>query len=167
MLGRRTSAIKAGQRGQSLVEIGLMLPIMMLLLMGIIDLGFVLYAHVQVAAASYEGARTGSLFRGDLDKSWPENDADRNVAARAAVVGAMGRLDTSTVLNFRVTTDNATSDVKIAYEPLVPTDPPSPLRTGEEMIVSVQYRQPLFFHFLPGMIGDRWQVSTSTRIRIQ
>ena len=49
--------------GQSLVELALTLPILVLLLMGLIELGLILYAHVQVANAAREGARAASLYR--------------------------------------------------------------------------------------------------------
>jgi hypothetical protein len=50
-------------RGQSLVEVALILPILSVLLMGIIEFGFLLYAHVQVANAAREAARAASLYR--------------------------------------------------------------------------------------------------------
>ena len=49
--------------GQSLVEAALVLPILSLLLMGIVEFGFLLYAHVQVANAAREAARAASLYR--------------------------------------------------------------------------------------------------------
>lgn len=51
-------------RAQSLVEFALILPLLVVLLLGLTDFGFLLYAHVQVANAAREGARAGSLFLG-------------------------------------------------------------------------------------------------------
>jgi hypothetical protein len=51
-------------RGQSLVEFALALPLLVLLLYGLAEFGFLLYAHVQVANATREGARAGSLYLG-------------------------------------------------------------------------------------------------------
>ena len=51
------------ERGNSLVEMALMLPVCLILFLGIFEVGFLLFAHVQVANAAREGARYGSLCR--------------------------------------------------------------------------------------------------------
>ena len=53
----------ANERGNSLVEIALVLPVLLVLFLGIIEVAFLLFAHVQVANAAREGARYGSLCR--------------------------------------------------------------------------------------------------------
>ncbi len=52
------------RRGQSLIEFALAVPIIAVMLIGLAEFGFVLYAHVQVANAVREGARAGSLYLG-------------------------------------------------------------------------------------------------------
>lgn len=49
---------------QSLVEFALILPLLVLLLYGLAEFGFLLYGHVQVTNAAREGARAGSLYLG-------------------------------------------------------------------------------------------------------
>ena len=51
------------ERGNSLVEVALVLPVLMVLFLGIVEVAFLLFAHVQVANATREGARYGSLCR--------------------------------------------------------------------------------------------------------
>ncbi|MCB0195422.1 MAG: pilus assembly protein [Anaerolineae bacterium] len=51
------------KRGQSLVEVALTLPVLVILFFGIAELGFFLFSHVQVANATRVGARHGSLCR--------------------------------------------------------------------------------------------------------
>ena len=51
------------ERGNSLVETALVLPVVLILFLGIVEVGFFLFAHVQVANATREGARYGSLCR--------------------------------------------------------------------------------------------------------
>jgi Flp pilus assembly protein TadG len=46
-----------------MVELALLLPILTLVLLGLIEFGFILYAHVQVTNAAREAARAGSLYR--------------------------------------------------------------------------------------------------------
>ncbi len=56
------TANRKGQEGQALVETTLMLMVTLLLLMGIIQFGFLFYAYVRVSNATREGARAGSLW---------------------------------------------------------------------------------------------------------
>jgi len=51
------------EQGQSLVEVALIIPALLILFMGIAEVGFYLYAQVQVANAAREGARYGSLCK--------------------------------------------------------------------------------------------------------
>jgi hypothetical protein len=48
---------------QALTELALLMPLIALLLVGLVELGFLLHAHVQVTAAAREGARAASLYR--------------------------------------------------------------------------------------------------------
>lgn len=52
-------------KGQGLVEFALILPLLVTLLLGLTDLGFLLYTNVQVTNAAREAARAGSLYLGD------------------------------------------------------------------------------------------------------
>ena len=51
------------ESGNSLVEVALVLPVLLVLFLGIVEVAFFLFAHVQVANATREGARYGSLCR--------------------------------------------------------------------------------------------------------
>ena len=53
---------KSGQEGQALVETTFMILAVLLLLMGIIEFGFLFLAYVRVSNATREGARAGSLW---------------------------------------------------------------------------------------------------------
>ena len=48
---------RSRHRGQSLVELALTLPVLLLLLVGVLDLGRVYFAHMTLTNASREGAR--------------------------------------------------------------------------------------------------------------
>lgn len=60
-MSRRTTTRRSG--GQALTELALTLPLIALLLVGLVELGFLLYAHVQVSSAAREAARAASLYR--------------------------------------------------------------------------------------------------------
>jgi hypothetical protein len=52
---------KKKQRGQSLMEFALMIPVLMLVAMGIFDLGRVIYYYSTITNAAREGARYGAV----------------------------------------------------------------------------------------------------------
>ncbi|GIV96012.1 MAG: hypothetical protein KatS3mg057_0669 [Herpetosiphonaceae bacterium] len=54
---------RSARRGQALVELALFFTFLMVLLVGLFEFSFLLYAHVQVSNAAREGARAGSLYR--------------------------------------------------------------------------------------------------------
>lgn len=57
MLTRR----RRTRRGQALVETAMVLPFMILLVMGVIDIGRLLFAHVALQEATQEGALYGAF----------------------------------------------------------------------------------------------------------
>lgn len=145
-------------RGQSLVELALVVPFIMLFAMGIIDAGFVFFAHTQVAAAAGEGALVGSRILVNPDSSHqtrPDNNEWRLQQVKAAVVAALGRLQNSSPFF------SAASDVSIEYHD--DTGPAS--RTGEQFTVTVRYRQPVIFGMLSGT--GSFEVASQSRARVQ
>ena len=56
-----TSKMNRSFKGQSITEFAILLPILMLILIGILDLGRITATYVVVANAAREGARFGSL----------------------------------------------------------------------------------------------------------
>jgi Flp pilus assembly protein TadG len=61
MEGRRMIGKLRNQRGQSIVELALLLPILLLLFIGIFEFGRVMNAYLVVNNASREGARNAAL----------------------------------------------------------------------------------------------------------
>lgn len=59
--------IPTRERGQSLVEFALVLPVLLLILMGVFDLGRAIYAFNAVSNAAREGARTAIVDQGPDD----------------------------------------------------------------------------------------------------
>lgn len=53
------------ENGQSMVEMALLLPVLLLLLVGIFDLGRVLYTQVHLQMATQETVRLGGLGKSD------------------------------------------------------------------------------------------------------
>jgi Flp pilus assembly protein TadG len=61
----RLSRLPSGETGAALVEFAIILPVMLVILLGIIDLGRVFYTYESLANAAREGARYCSLYPGD------------------------------------------------------------------------------------------------------
>jgi Flp pilus assembly protein TadG len=57
----RAKIFKDRQKGQSLVETAFALPILLMLAVGIVELGYALNAYIQTVNAAREGARFGSM----------------------------------------------------------------------------------------------------------
>ncbi|RSK26372.1 pilus assembly protein [Bacillus sp. HMF5848] len=55
------------EKGQSLVEMALIVPLLLLLLVGIIDLGRVLYSYTHIQLATQETVRLGGLGGSDSE----------------------------------------------------------------------------------------------------
>jgi Flp pilus assembly protein TadG len=62
-LTRNTSRSRRPRsRGQSLVEFALVLPVFLMILSGIMDMGFLLYSRMTVINAAREGARVATIM---------------------------------------------------------------------------------------------------------
>lgn len=60
MRNRRHSRAGSDPPGQSLVEIALVLPVVLLLMLGTIDLGRCFFDYIEIRNAAFEGARYGA-----------------------------------------------------------------------------------------------------------
>ena len=54
--------MRFGERGADLAETAVILPLLLLLLLGVVDLGRAFYFHIVITNAAREGARYGSHF---------------------------------------------------------------------------------------------------------
>ena len=100
-----------GERGQSLVEFTLIVPIFLLLVFAIVDFGMGLYSWITVTNAAREGARIGTV------------GADKNTII-ARVRDTAGNLDDG---NLTVTVGNCVSGCATSGDP------------GETVTVQVDY----------------------------
>jgi len=65
-LAALASVLSGSEQGASLVELGLMLPFLALLLLGVIDFGRAYYVAVEVSNAAYTGAMYGTQNSADI-----------------------------------------------------------------------------------------------------
>jgi Flp pilus assembly protein TadG len=154
----------AGATGQSLVEFALVLTPLFLVLLGIIQFGFIFNTYVTLTNSAREGARSGTVFICDPGDSKDQNDLARNEAIRAAVVGSMNLLATTAprFTNSGTWTKSGlvftTGDLVVTYA--VPSDVvDTDCRRGETIDVRATYHQdliiPIISNFLPHDAGGR------------
>lgn len=116
MSGRRYQARRAGaerrsgRAGQGLVEFAIVVPVFMIILLGILEFGFVFDQTMTVNYATREGARSGAAFAAGNSTSMPCADVDKNIiAAVQRVLEAPGsNVDVSKVSRIRIFKASAT-----------------------------------------------------------
>jgi Flp pilus assembly protein TadG len=83
------------ERGQGLVEFAMLVPVFMLLLLGLLEFGFVFDHTMTVSYATREGARSGAAFAQGNATTMVCADVDKNIiAAVQRVLKAPGSLVT-------------------------------------------------------------------------
>ncbi len=155
---------RSSQHGQSAVEIAVMLPALFIILFGIIMLGFMLTAFVQVSNAAREGARAGSVFRlTRIDQKYTSIDQAVQQAIYNPVTGisALGYLPT-TAPSFNVAADVQT--ILVSASDGTKTDP----QPGDQLTVNITYRYtlPIVSALLP-MIPQPVIIQRSVVMEIQ
>lgn len=136
--------MRRGDQGQAIVEFALTLPILLLLLIGVIDVGRGFQAYVSLGNAVREAAREATVHGADSSTPWgpTANDANVTTAVRGRIAGIR------------------TQDVAVTS-----SWPGGGNAQGQEVIVSATYTfQPIAFAFLGGV---NMPMSATTRARIQ
>ena len=154
----------SSKSGQSLVEFSLVLMPLFLILLGIIQFGFIFQSYVTMTNAARDAARLGTVYVYDrtlVTKS--ANDLARNETIRAQVMSSMNVLGTTSP---HFTTSGTwtqsglvftNGDLVITYsipdgsngDPAV-TD--SDTRTGERITVSATYHQDLVIPLIAALL---------------
>ena len=153
-----------GRRGQGLVEFALVILPLFLILLGIVQFGFIFNSYVTMTNAAREGGRTGSIHIYDRSLSKAQNDLARNEAVKVAVLASMNLLGKSSP-NFSTTSTWTSSgltftngDIVVTYSiPTGVTD--SDPRVGQRLTARATYHQdlviPLIAELLPRDVGGR------------
>ena len=96
--GRPTLMLRVGNlRAQSMVEFALVLPMLLLLVVGIIELGYALFVYVEVQSAGREGARAAAV-RACPNLTNYQEIANLTLNGANAVAIAVGYFHTVTLL---------------------------------------------------------------------
>lgn len=139
---------KAGRQkycqGQAIVEFAIVLPILLLLMLGLINLGVLINAQIILTQAAWEGARAGTT----LNPSLGEGDAEITGAVQASLIG----LSDPTSVTVNIHPDEATRaampwpkprgeplTVRIAYPMNLALPLPITLTLGAEATSRIEY----------------------------
>ena len=133
---------KRGQEGQALVETTFMILAVLLLLMGIIEFGFIFYAYVRVSNATREGARAGSLWL--LHRNFDKPTGYYDPILCDTVSDAV-RSEVSAIQYITITLDGV--DIGCPDVSVTP-------QAGEPITVTVTYDYPLAVVSALPIIGD-------------
>ena len=149
---RRSQRGRASQSpdGQAMVEFAAVLLPLILIVVAIIQFGFLFAAYVGVSNAAREGARSGTVYVYNPEQAQAVNDA-----ARCAVILAASQQSLDTGVPGQFTGSCATAagggDLAITY-PDAATCTNQP-RKGCQLRVQLTYRQPLFVPLIGALIG--------------
>ena len=143
-LRRKPSSVRR-PRGQAVVELALTLPILLLLMLGLINLGLMVNGQIILTHAAWEGARAGAT----LDRSKGEGDD----AVRGAVRRAISGLDA-----------DALRDPQIAPAEAERNAAPWPGPRGSPLTLTLEYPLTLY---LPFPLPVTLRASATTRIEYQ
>jgi len=148
-------AMNSEQDGQALVETALMIMVVLLLLMGIIEFGFVFFAYVRVSNAAREGARSGAVWLMQPSNPTLCGQVHQSVWSE---LPAIKDADSGTVTITSVNGD-------------VDCDAPPTLESGDPITVTVTYNFDLpvisGMPIVRDMISSPYPVSRTVVMRVQ
>ena len=160
-------------RGQSLVEMGLMLPFLALLVAGIAQFAFLFFASIQVDTAAREGARVAANTPQGVGSSGKVGPFDSNGNITGTVDCASGTYWTDVpacraIWNNRGEIASFTDATIQGIAPVGGTAPCSNVNsayTGPEdgyVRVTVTYKAPVFVPFINQLLSDSSSQGTRT-----
>lgn len=109
--------------GQAIVELAVVLPVLLLLTVGLVNLGLMISAQIELTQAAWEGARAGATLA-DPDSG----DQEIAGAVRAAL--------------FVLDADKVEIEIDPTHDEW-PRSEPGPLPRGHPLTVRLRYRYPL------------------------
>ena len=148
----------AGERGQSLVEFSLVLMPLFVILLAIIQFGFIFNAYVTITNSAREGARNGTVYIYDAGLSKAQNDLARNEFIRTSLLASMNLLS-KTSPNFSTSgswtqsgTTYTSGDLVVTYllpAGVIDTD----ARVGQQITVRAVYHQDLIIPIIAQLLA--------------
>jgi Flp pilus assembly protein TadG len=143
-----------GQRGAVAVEFALIMPILLLLVFGIIEFGYMLNRDMIVGNASRDGARAASL-------------GDSYADIRAGIVAELAASGVpTTVADGTTITIDCTKPDGLACNATSTTYDAAAV-SGATAIIEVSYDHTLITPFISSILGDSMTLEQSTQMRVE
>ena len=147
--------------GQSLVEFALIVGPLLLLVLGVIQFGFIFNSYITLTNAAREAAREGSIYVYDRTGTKSSNDLARNERIRSTLTTAMNGLvktspnfansSTWTSSTSGTTVTYTTGDLVVTYTlPGTVTD--NDPREGYRITVRATYHQDLYIPLIANLL---------------
>jgi len=149
---KRKQTLSKHERGQSMVELALTLPILVLLLLGTLDFGMAIFSYSMLRDAAQEGAFYGSFNPANVDEI--ENRA-RNISPRAEDVVF------SSPVQLR-----DTDAIKVSVQALGGACQGATNGVANSIQVNVSYRYPMMMPLIGRIIGSNTIPLTGTATNI-
>jgi hypothetical protein len=101
---RATTKRTTSQRGQSLVELAISLPVVLILLLGMLEFGFAFSHHLTLEYATREGARMGAALANGTDEVACTGELDGYIiaAVQRVLTGTNGQIPIAQVKQIRI-----------------------------------------------------------------
>lgn len=108
---------RVSQRGQSLVEFALVLSVLVILLLGLLDLGRLFYAYVGITGATAEGSAHGARIARDPTLTYQELVSEIETRTVEATEGLVQiEADQVTVAPDEITESSESITVTVTYD---------------------------------------------------
>ena len=136
------------EHGQAMVEFALVLPILLLLIGGIIDFGWIFYNNISANNACREAARyVGIHYRID-----PINGDDSIAESKALL-----KVQENTLPSFTIETVTVDNELEI----------PSNLNSEEYITVNLAGKVIVLTPILQTIVGDEYEINVATTMRVE
>lgn len=156
---------KRRRKGQGLVEFALVMPILTLLLMGVIDFGWIIFNYTQLYNGLREGLRYGTVA--SFDPAKPQYYNCDGIRQSITTTAPMAGIKNS---NITVAYDTGDKTVSVGTCPsgtsgFVPSPLNRPLQNGDRIVVTidinVKFLTPLIDRFAPGGVHMYFKAARS------
>ena len=138
------------EHGQAMVEFALVLPILLLLVGGIIDFGWIFFNQISVNNASREAARYVAIHY---------TEADINKTINKAKIEAREKVSENILSSFEVVEVEVIPDVT-PYDPSNPTE-------ADYITVSLKGNVIVLTPILQSILSDKYEISANTTMRVE
>jgi Flp pilus assembly protein TadG len=156
MQGLRTTRRHAN--GQGLVEFALILPVLIALVIGIVELGILFSVYIGMTNSAREAARAGSVYQ-YTGAPFTENTAANIKTVDDLRLTYLSQIITNTINPLVNPTMALTRTVSYT-----PTTASTPYRTGDTVVVQLEHDHPLFF----GLFGrQKITIRATSAMRVE